>query len=63
MLLQFLGFSTLLSNWLAYPLIFLPNFASFYYRRIVEEKVLTVKLGASYLEYKKKTKRIIPRLL
>lgn len=63
LLLQFLGFSIIMSNWLAYILIFLPNFASFYYRCFVEEKVLTSKLGPEYLEYQKTTKRIIPGVL
>lgn len=56
----FIGISTLLSNWISILLMIIPIVIGYGYRISVEEKFMTEQLGQTYLDYKKRTKRIIP---
>lgn len=59
-LLTSLGLGLYLNNWLSLALAFLPPFFAFIYRIKVEEQVLVEQFGDEYLEYRKKTKKLIP---
>jgi len=59
-LLSFLGLGLALMNWLSIFVIFLPIMGSFLYRIKIEEQVLVSEFGEKYIDYSKKTKRIIP---
>lgn len=58
----FVGISTLLSNWLSILGMIIPIAIGYSYRINVEEKFMTEQLGQNYLDYKKRTRRIIPFL-
>jgi protein-S-isoprenylcysteine O-methyltransferase Ste14 len=60
LLLQLLGLGLALSNWVSLLLILLPNAASLTYRIFVEERALEGALGRDYLDYERRTKRLIP---
>lgn len=59
-LLTFLGLGLFLNNWLSLCIAFVPVFLAFSYRIKVEEQVLIQQFGNEYLEYKQKTKKLIP---
>jgi protein-S-isoprenylcysteine O-methyltransferase len=59
-LLAFVGFALSLGNWAALPVILLPIGAAFLHRMNVEEDALSRALGAHYVEYAKRTKRVVP---
>jgi protein-S-isoprenylcysteine O-methyltransferase Ste14 len=59
-LLSFLGLGLALGNWISLLIVFLPILAAFLYRINIEEKALTNNFKEEYLNYKKKTKRLIP---
>ncbi|MCY0969045.1 methyltransferase family protein [Chryseobacterium wangxinyae] len=59
-LLTFLGLGLFLNNWLSLFVAFVPTFLGFLYRIKVEEQALLQKFGNEYLEYQKKTKKLIP---
>jgi len=59
-LLAFLGLAITFSNWLSLVVICIPIFIVFIYRISVEEHALKGEFGPNYLEYMKKTKRLIP---
>lgn len=59
-LLTFFGFGLFLNNWVSLLIAFVPTFLAFLYRIKVEEKVLIQQFGTEYLEYKEKTKKLIP---
>ena len=59
-LLTFLGLGLFLNNWLSLFIAFVPVFLAFSYRIKVEEQVLIQQFGNEYLEYKQKTKKLIP---
>ncbi len=59
-LLAFVGFGLSLGNWAALLAIFLPISAAFIYRMKVEESALADALGARYLNYMGRTKRLVP---
>ncbi|MBL1221619.1 isoprenylcysteine carboxylmethyltransferase family protein [Chryseobacterium sp. L7] len=61
-LLTSLGLGLYLNNWLSLLLAFLPPFLAFLYRIKIEEQALVEQFGAEYLEYRKKTKKLIPFL-
>jgi protein-S-isoprenylcysteine O-methyltransferase Ste14 len=56
----FLGISTSLSNWLSIIFMIVPVFIGYIYRITVEEKFMIKQMGQKYLDYRKKTKRLIP---
>jgi len=59
-LLTFLGLGLFLNNWLSLFIAFVPVFFAFSYRIKVEEQALIQQFGNEYLEYKQKTKKLIP---
>ncbi len=59
-LLSFIGFGVSLNNWISLAFMTLAILLVFRYRINVEEKALIGQFGEEYLEYKKKTKRLIP---
>jgi protein-S-isoprenylcysteine O-methyltransferase Ste14 len=59
-LIIFLGISISISNWLSIPLMMIPVTLGYIYRIKVEEKFMVEQLDETYLEYRKRTKRIVP---
>lgn len=59
-LLEFLGLAVLLTNWLAGAALFLPVLAGLLWRMRIEEQALQASLGAPYVTYMQRTKRLIP---
>jgi protein-S-isoprenylcysteine O-methyltransferase len=59
-LLAFVGFALSLGNWAALPVILLPIGAAFIHRMNVEEDALRGALGPQYLDYMRRTKRLVP---
>jgi len=59
-LIVFTGISTMMSNWLSIMLMIIPVFIGYFYRITIEEKFMTNQLGQKYLNYQKRTKRLIP---
>lgn len=54
------GFGLALGNWLSTLAVFVATLFSYSYRIYVEEKALVAGLGDRYLEYSRRTKRLIP---
>jgi protein-S-isoprenylcysteine O-methyltransferase Ste14 len=61
-LIIFIGISTALSNWLSVLLMMIPVTIGYNYRIKVEERFMIEQMGESYLDYKKRTKRMIPMI-
>jgi protein-S-isoprenylcysteine O-methyltransferase Ste14 len=61
-ILVFLGTSLAFANWLSVVLMMLPVLAGYLNRIIVEEMFMTNQLGQKYVEYQKRTKRLIPKI-
>jgi protein-S-isoprenylcysteine O-methyltransferase Ste14 len=59
-LLSFIGFGLSLNNWVSLILIVAAILFAFIRRINIEEKTLTEHFGQEYMEYKKKTNRLIP---
>jgi len=59
-LLAFVGFALSLGNWAALLVVLLPIFAVFIHRMDVEEQALSRALGSSYVDYMKRTNRLVP---
>jgi len=59
-LLTFLGLGVSLGNWVSLLIIFMPVLCVFLYRINLEEKVLKQNFKQVYLDYQKRTKRLIP---
>jgi len=55
-----MGFSFIMSSVYSFLVLAVPVFLAINYRIVVEEKVLVNEFGNSYLEYRSRTKRIIP---
>ncbi|SEM97851.1 Protein-S-isoprenylcysteine O-methyltransferase Ste14 [Chryseobacterium taichungense] len=55
-----LGLGLYLNNWLSLLLAFIIPFIAFSYRITIEERTLIEQFGDEYLEYRKKTKKLIP---
>jgi protein-S-isoprenylcysteine O-methyltransferase Ste14 len=62
-LISLIGFGLALQSWAATLLIIIIFAVAYGYRIQVEEKTLTSELGDEYIEYSKKTKRLIPYIL
>ena len=60
LLLQILGFGLALSNWITILVLVVPNAASLAYRIYMEEHVLEEHFRDSYIDYARKTSRLIP---
>ena len=61
-LLIFIGISTSLSNWLSIVLMIIPIAVGYMYRMRIEERFMTEQMGEEYLNYKNRTKRLIPMI-
>lgn len=61
-LIIFLGIATSLSNWLSILLMIVPVFLGYLNRIKVEEKFMITQLGQKYIEYQKRTKKLIPSI-
>ncbi len=61
-LMIFAGISISLSNWLAVLLMMTPITIGYVYRIKVEEDFMIEQMGESYLNYQKRTKRMIPMI-
>ncbi|MDN4029540.1 isoprenylcysteine carboxylmethyltransferase family protein [Chryseobacterium gambrini] len=59
-LLTSLGLGLYLNNWISLVLAFLIPFIAFSYRMNIEEKALIEQFGEEYLDYRRKTKKLIP---
>ena len=59
-ILIFLGTAISFSNWLSIVLMIIPVLIGYLYRIRVEEKFMIRQWGQKYLNYQKKTKRLIP---
>jgi protein-S-isoprenylcysteine O-methyltransferase Ste14 len=54
------GYGIALQNWLSLSIAVLLPLVALFYRIQVEERALVYSLGSAYIEYQKKTKRLIP---
>jgi protein-S-isoprenylcysteine O-methyltransferase Ste14 len=61
-LIIFLGISTCLSNWISILLMIIPVLLGYLNRINVEEKFMAEQLGQKFLDYQKRTKRLIPAI-
>ena len=59
-LLIFLGIATTLSNWLSMLFMTVPVLIGYLYRIKVEEQFMLVQMGNKYIDYQKRTKKLIP---
>jgi protein-S-isoprenylcysteine O-methyltransferase Ste14 len=59
-LLTFLGLGLTLGNWISLLIIFLPVLCAFLYRIKIEEKALVNNFKEEYIDYQKRTKKLIP---
>jgi len=59
-LLIFIGIATSLSNWLSILLMLIPVTIGYIYRIRVEEGFMFEQLGEEYVQYQKRTKRMLP---
>jgi protein-S-isoprenylcysteine O-methyltransferase Ste14 len=60
MLLVVAGFSATLSSLNSFLVLVIPVLIAVIYRITVEEKVLVIEFGDNYLEYRNRTKKLIP---
>ena len=56
----FIGISTSMSNWLSILLMLIPVLFGYIYRIRTEERFMAEQLGQKYIDYQKRTKRLIP---
>ena len=56
----FIGISTSLSNWLSIVFMIVPVLIGYIYRIKTEERFMTEQMGQKYIDYQKRTKRLIP---
>jgi len=61
-LIIFLGISVCLSNWLSILLMIIPVLLGYLNRINVEERFMVEQMGQIYLDYQKRTKRLIPMI-
>ncbi|MFA5972429.1 MAG: isoprenylcysteine carboxylmethyltransferase family protein [Lentimicrobiaceae bacterium] len=59
-LIIFTGIATSLSNWLSVLLMIIPVLTGYIYRIKTEERFMIEQMGQKYIEYQKRTKRLIP---
>ena len=58
----FLGISTCLSNWISILLMIIPVLLGYLHRINIEEKFMVDQMGQKYIDYQKRTKRLIPTI-
>jgi len=61
-LIIFLGIATALSNWISILAMIIPVLVGFINRIRVEEKFMAQQIGQKYIEYQKRTKKLIPNI-
>jgi protein-S-isoprenylcysteine O-methyltransferase Ste14 len=61
-LIIFLGISACLSNWLSILLMIIPVLLGYLNRIKIEERFMVEQMGQRYLDYQKRTKRLIPMI-
>jgi protein-S-isoprenylcysteine O-methyltransferase Ste14 len=61
-LIIFIGISTSLSNWLSVLLMIIPVLIGYAYRIKTEERFMIGQMGQKYIDYQKRTKRLIPMI-
>lgn len=61
-LIIFIGISTSISNWLSILIMMIPIAVGYIYRIKVEEIFMIEQMGENYLNYQKRTKRLIPMI-
>lgn len=61
-LIIFVGVATSLSNWLSIILMIIPVLLGYIYRIRVEEQFMIVQMGQKYIDYQKRTKKLIPMI-
>lgn len=61
-LIIFLGITVTLSNWLSVLLMIIPVLLGYLNRIRVEEKFMIDQMGQKYIDYQKRTKRLIPMI-
>jgi len=61
-LLIFLGISVCLSNWVSILLMIIPVISGYLIRINIEEKFMVMQMGQKYLDYQRRTKRLIPKI-
>jgi protein-S-isoprenylcysteine O-methyltransferase Ste14 len=59
-LIIFAGIAASLSNWLSIIFMVIPVFLGYSYRIKVEEKFMVEQMGQKYIDYQKRTKKLIP---
>jgi protein-S-isoprenylcysteine O-methyltransferase Ste14 len=59
-LIIFCRISTSLSNWLSIVLMIIPVLLGYLYRINTEERFMIEQMGQKYIDYQKRTKRLIP---
>jgi protein-S-isoprenylcysteine O-methyltransferase Ste14 len=59
-LIIFTGIAVCLSNWLSVLLMLLPVLSGYVFRINVEERFMAEKMGDRYLNYRKRTRKLIP---
>lgn len=59
-LIIFLGISTSLANWLSVLLMIISVLVGYTYRITIEERFMKQQMGQKYIDYQKRTKRLIP---
>jgi len=62
LLVCFLGTGLAMYNWLSLVCLFLPIAGAVIYRIRVEERMLVAEFGAGYVEYRSRTRRLVPGL-
>lgn len=61
-LIIFIGIPISFSNWLSVILMMIPVLLGYIYRIKVEERFMIEQLGQKYIDYKNRTKRLIPMI-
>ena len=61
-LIIFIGIATSLSNWLSIVLMMIPVLIGYGYRIKTEEQFMVEQMGQKYIDYQKRTKRLIPMI-
>lgn len=61
-LIIFVGISTSLSNWLSVLFMMIPVLFGYIYRINTEERFMIENIGPKYIDYQKRTKRLIPMI-
>jgi protein-S-isoprenylcysteine O-methyltransferase Ste14 len=62
-LIIFAGIAASLSNWLSVIFMIVPVFLGYNYRIRVEERFMIEEMGQKYIDYQKRTKRLVPGII